>query len=51
MTDRTDIPDSFDPRQPDLPTLAVDPDPVPESHEGEAPTTESDDGTGEGVPG
>lgn len=29
------LPDSFDPRQPDLPTLAVDPDPVPDAHEGQ----------------
>ena len=35
-----DLPDSFDPKQPDLPTLSVDPDPVPDSHEGEAPTLE-----------
>jgi hypothetical protein len=33
-----DLPDSFDPQQPDLPTLGVDPDPVPDDHEGEAPT-------------
>jgi hypothetical protein len=35
-----DLPDSFDPQQPDLPTLGVDPDPVPDDHEGEAPTRE-----------
>lgn len=33
-----DIPDSFDPKQPDLPTLDVDPDPLPDDHDGEAPT-------------
>jgi hypothetical protein len=33
-----DVPDSFDPQQPDLPTLGVDPDPLPDDHEGEAPT-------------
>ncbi|GAA2724339.1 chromosome partitioning protein [Cellulomonas aerilata] len=26
------LPESFDPQQPDLPTLGVDPDPIPESH-------------------
>jgi hypothetical protein len=31
------LPDSFDARQPDLPSLGVDPDPVPDDHEGEAP--------------
>jgi hypothetical protein len=46
-----DIPDSFDPKQPDLPTLAVDPDPETSSPDGQAPTTEPDDGSGEGVPG
>jgi hypothetical protein len=45
------IPDSFDPQQPDLPTLAVDPDPETSSPDGQAPTTEPDDGSGEGVPG
>jgi hypothetical protein len=25
------MPTSFDPKQPDLPTLAVDPDPIPDS--------------------
>jgi hypothetical protein len=25
------VPDSFDPKQPDLPTLAVDPNPLPDS--------------------
>ena len=25
------LPESFDPKQPDLPTLAVDPDPIPDS--------------------
>jgi hypothetical protein len=35
-----DLPDSFDPKQPDLPTLAVDPEPLPESHEGQAPVLE-----------
>ena len=39
------IPDSFDPQQPDLPTLAVDPDPLPDSHEGEPPMTEDDEPT------
>jgi len=38
------LPDSFDPTQPDLPTLGVDPDPVPDGHEGEAPTREDDPG-------
>lgn len=37
------VPDSFDPEQPDLPSLGVDPDPVPDEHEGHAPTTTSDD--------
>ena len=45
------LPDSFDPKQPDLPTLAVDPEPLPPSHEGQAPTTEPDDERGEGVVG
>ena len=50
------LPDSFDPTQPDLPTWAVDPNPIPEEHEGEAPTTEPLGGSeggqgGEGVPG
>lgn len=45
------LPESFDQRQPDLPTLAVDPDPLPESHSGQAPTTQTDDSSGEGVPG
>ncbi|WP_298457350.1 chromosome partitioning protein [uncultured Cellulomonas sp.] len=53
------LPESFDPRQPDLPTWAVDPNPIPDDHEGEAPTTEplgdettSGEGSGaEGVPG
>lgn len=45
------LPESFDQRQPDLPTLAVDPEPLPETHDGEAPTTEADDSSGEGVPG
>ncbi|GEL44978.1 hypothetical protein CHO01_00940 [Cellulomonas hominis] len=35
-----DLPDSFDPQQPDVPSLAVDPDPVPDEHHGEAPTRE-----------
>jgi hypothetical protein len=26
-----DVPESFDPKQPDLPTLAVDPNPIPDS--------------------
>ncbi len=35
-TDETgDVPDSFDPTQPDVPTLAVDPDPLPEGYEGQ----------------
>lgn len=43
-----DLPDSFDPQQPDLPSLGADPDPVPEGHEGEAPTLEPlDDGDGD----
>ena len=29
------LPDSFDPQQPDLPTLAVDPDPHPEPEKGQ----------------
>ena len=29
------LPDSFDPKQPDLPTLAVDPDPHPRPEEGQ----------------
>ena len=45
------LPESFDKRQPDLPSLAVDPEPLPESHEGQAPTTDTDDAAGEGVPG
>ncbi|WP_199421946.1 chromosome partitioning protein [Actinotalea solisilvae] len=32
--DAHDVPDSFDPEQPDLPTLAVDPDPST-SHDGQ----------------
>lgn len=36
------LPDSFDPQQPDLPSLGVDPDPVPEGHDGEAPTPDRD---------
>lgn len=39
-----DLPDSFDPRQPDVPSLGVDPDPVPDDDEGEAPTREDDGG-------
>jgi len=39
----TDLPDSFDPKQPDLPSLAVDPEPLPESHEGQAPVLEPED--------
>ncbi|WP_250445583.1 chromosome partitioning protein [Actinotalea sp. C106] len=31
MSDK--LPDSFDPDQPDLPTKAVDPDPVPDKDE------------------
>ena len=47
------LPTSFDPKQPDLPTLAVDPDPVPDSHEGQdtsldavegAPADDTEDG-------
>jgi len=34
------LPDSFDPQQPDLPTLGVDPDPLPDDHDGEAPDRE-----------
>jgi len=37
------LPDSFDPKQPDLPTLAVDPDPLPDSHPAEDTSTESID--------
>ena len=37
------LPESFDPQQPDLPTLAVDPEPLPESHQGQAPTLEPQD--------
>ncbi len=33
--DSGDLPDSFDPAQPDLPTKAVDPDPHPASDGGE----------------
>ncbi|WP_454048462.1 chromosome partitioning protein [Cellulomonas sp. Marseille-Q8402] len=33
-----ELPDSFDPQQPDLPSLGVDPDPLPDDHDGEAPT-------------
>lgn len=29
------LPDSFDPKQPDLPTLAVDPAPIPDHHDGQ----------------
>ena len=29
------LPDSFDPQQPDLPTKAVDPAPMPPDHDGE----------------
>ncbi len=44
MTENTaNIPDSFDPKQPDLPTLAVDPEPLPDSHEGQAPVLEPQD--------
>lgn len=39
----TDLPDSFDPKQPDLPTKAVDPDPIPDTHEGQATSTEETD--------
>ncbi|AEE46233.1 hypothetical protein [Cellulomonas fimi] len=47
------IPDSFDPQQPDVPSLGVDPDPVPEGHQGEAPTTEpfDEDDDAKGTPG
>lgn len=34
------LPDGFDPQQPDLPTLGADPDPLPPGHESQAPTTE-----------
>lgn len=34
------LPDSFDPKQPDLPSLGADPDPLPPGHESQAPTTE-----------
>ncbi len=44
-----ELPASFDPQQPDLPSLGVDPDPVPDGHEGEAPTLEPlDDGDDDG---
>ena len=39
------LPESFDPRQPDLPTLAVDPDPLPDTPDGEPPTNEPDEPT------
>jgi len=47
------LPDSFDPQQPDVPTWAVDPHPIPDDHEGQAPTTEpyGEDAEGEGIPG
>ena len=45
------LPESFDPKQPDLPTLAVDTEPLPPAHEGQAPTTQDDDSDDEGVPG
>lgn len=38
------LPDSFDEKQPDLPSLGVDPDPVPDDHDGHAP--DGADGTG-----
>jgi hypothetical protein len=42
------LPDSFDPQQPDLPSLGVDPDPVPDTHDGQDigldPLEEIDDG-------
>ncbi|ADG73379.1 ATPase involved in chromosome partitioning [Cellulomonas flavigena DSM 20109] len=38
------LPDSFDEKQPDVPSLGVDPDPLPDDHEGDAP--EGADGTG-----
>lgn len=31
------LPDTFDEKQPDLPSLGVDPDPLPDDHEGNAP--------------
>ena len=34
------LPDSFDEKQPDVPSLGVDPDPIPDDHEGEAPDRE-----------
>ncbi|MFS0704786.1 chromosome partitioning protein [Cellulomonas sp. 179-A 9B4 NHS] len=44
-----ELPATFDPQQPDLPSLGVDPDPVPEEHDGEAPTLEPlDDGDDDG---
>jgi hypothetical protein len=39
------LPDSFDPKQPDLPTLAADPDPLPDTHDGQPPLTEGDEPT------
>ena len=37
------LPDSFDEKQPDLPSLGVDPDPIPDEHEGNAPDGEGGD--------
>lgn len=44
-----DLPDSFDPRQPDLPTMAVDPDPLPEGYEGQDTTAQDDEGRAGGA--
>ena len=34
------LPDTFDEKQPDLPSLGADPDPIPDDHEGNAPDGE-----------
>ncbi|MCC2335125.1 chromosome partitioning protein [Cellulomonas wangsupingiae] len=39
------LPDSFDEKQPDLPSLGVDPDPIPDDHEGNAPDGEGEAGS------
>ena len=42
------LPDSFDPDQPDVPSLGVDPDPLPDDHPPQAATTEDpEDGDGD----
>jgi|GEM_PF-1314411 len=37
------LPDSFDEKQPDVPSLGVDPDPIPDDHEGNAPDGQDED--------